>query len=360
MRRVARKPWNITKTDYFPKVSIIVPTYNESEVIKYKLKNLAGLDYPKNLTELIFIDSKSTDSTIDLIKKFDDTHPDINIKILVENERRGKTSALNEALKNCTGDVVVVTDADCFLPSNILRKSLSYLSDPTIGAVSGPKILLNSDKSWVTKTEDRYLQSANLVKLGESKASSTLLFEGGFSAYKRETFEAFDPYKTGSDDCGTVIRLLEKNMRAIMVPEAQFYTTFPETFGGRLEIKVRRANQIIRVFYKYASLTFQNQIRNTRGTIFKNLVIYTLCPLAFLFFMITTTWLFIDFPFMSLLMLIFLVPKARSYIVEVALNYVVMLYSFFSVISRTKFVVWKKPQDRALINEAMLLKNGLI
>jgi cellulose synthase/poly-beta-1,6-N-acetylglucosamine synthase-like glycosyltransferase len=119
-----------------------------------------------------------------------------NFQILMQSERRGKSAALNFALKSCDGEVVVISDADCFWPSDILQNALPFLADPTVGAVSGPKILLNSEQSWVTKSENTYLNSMNLMKLGESKVGSTLLFEGGYSAYKREALNSFDPYKT--------------------------------------------------------------------------------------------------------------------------------------------------------------------
>jgi len=137
---------------------------------------------------MIVIDSKSDDRTIDFVKDFAEHHPEINIKVLIESRRKGKSAALNFALKYCEGDVVIVSDADCFWPSNILRKAFPFLADPEVGAISGPKTLLNPQDSWVTKTEQAYLNSMNTIKVGESKVYSTLFFEGGFSAYKKELF----------------------------------------------------------------------------------------------------------------------------------------------------------------------------
>jgi len=360
-REASKRPWKIkTDKEYMPKISIIVPTYNEHEIIGYKLRNLAKLEYPKNLMQIVFIDSQSTDPTVDVIRRFAENYPDVNIKILMENKRKGKSSALNAALKSCTGDVMVVSDADCFWPPNTLSKALSYLADPTVGAISGPKKLLNPEDSWVTKSEDEYLKSMNLMKLGESKKSSTIFFEGGFSAYKNSVLDRFDPYETGSDDCGTVIKVLEKKFRAIMVPEAGFFTTFPETWKGKVEIKIRRANQLVQIFRRYAVLLFKSEIETAKRTVAKNLLVYLLAPIIFPLFVATSFFLMLEFPLTILFLLVFLIPKVRGYLMEAALNYMILLYSIILSVSRKKFAVWKKPQGRTSLTEDMLLQKELI
>jgi len=310
--------------------------------------------------QTVFVDSQSTDSTVNLIQKFIENYPEINAKIIVENERKGKSSALNAVLKTCDAEVVVVSDADCFWPSNILTKSLPYLADPVIGAISGPKTLLNAESSSVTKGEDAYLDFMNLMKLGESKKSSTVFFEGGFSAYKKDVLELFDPYNTGSDDCGTVISILEKGFKAIMVPEAKFYTTFPETWKGKIEIKMRRATQLIQVFWKYAMLFSRNKIKTGKWTVLRNLFVYLFAPWFFLLFVITTFYLMLVHPFTILLLAILLIPKVNKYAVEATLNYLILISATVSAVLGKKFVMWRQPQDRTLFTENMLVERGLI
>jgi len=360
-RLAAGGSWNIRRDiDYRPRLSIIVPTYNECEVIGYKLRNLAKLEYPRDLMEIVFVDSNSTDSTIEVIGRFVANNPDIHERILVETERKGKSSALNLALETCHGDIVVTSDADCFWPPNILARALPYLADPEVGAISGPKKLLNREASAVTRSEGMYLESMNLMKLGESKSSSTMLFEGGFSAYKKEALESFDPYLTGSDDCGTVIRLLEKGYKTIMVEEAEFFTTFPKTWKGRIALKIRRANQLVGVLEKYVVLLFKNKIRIAKSVVAKNVFMYLVSPVVFLLFAATTAYIMIEFPLATASLLILLIPKVRSYVSEGVLNYVILVYSVFSRLSRKRFVVWSQPEDRALLEEQMLVQKGLV
>jgi len=361
MKRASSKPWRIRiDKDYRPKVTIIVPTYNESNVISFKLENLERIEYPDELIEIIIVDSKSSDSTVDAVYGFVRGHTNLNIKVLVEKERKGKSSALNLALENCTGDVVIVSDADCFWPSDILRKALPFLADPDVGAISGPKILLNSQQSWVTKTEDAYLNSMNLMKLGESKVASTIFFEGGFSAYKREVLDSFDPYNTGSDDCGTIVTLAEKHSRAIFVPEARFYTTFPVTWKGKISMKIRRANQLMRVFLRYISLLLRRRITGSKRIILQGIFTYVFCPVIFIILIGATILLLLSLPYFALIFLAFSIPRVGSYLFEVVQNYSVLFLSIFAVAFGKRFVYWDKPEDRGLLKEEMLCQYGLI
>ena len=65
------KPWD-SKRDpgYRPKVTIIIPTYNEAGLIKEKLDNIASQDYPKELLEIIVVDSASSDDTSNIVREW--------------------------------------------------------------------------------------------------------------------------------------------------------------------------------------------------------------------------------------------------------------------------------------------------
>ena len=122
--------------------------------------------------------------------------------------------------------------------------------------------------------EEGYLKSANILRLGESKTASTLFFEGGFSAFKREALERFDPYETGSDDCGTVLSVIEKDFRAMLVSDAIFYSSFPASFRGKISIKLRRTIQLVRVFSKYLDLLVKGKVKAAKKTVIPNTLLY--------------------------------------------------------------------------------------
>lgn len=356
----ARKPWGLKiDENYSPELSIIIPTHNESGIIKFKLLNLSRLDYPKSLLQFIVVDSNSDDETLRIAEDFAKEHSNLDFQLLTLAEK-GKSAALNFALEHAKGEIVLISDADCFYPRDIIQKSMPYLSNPAIGAISGPKIILNGHSSKTATAEMGYLEAMNLLKLGESKSGFTPLFEGGFSAYKKGLVKVFDPYQTGSDDCGTIIKLAENSQSAILVPEAAFFTTFPETRKERLSIKIRRSNQLVRVFSTYLSLLSHKRVKVTKWVILPNIMMYLFSPVFFILFLPMTAITFVKYPYLVLSLIILLVPKIGRLLIELVQGYLVLFVSLFSVASKKSFLTWNKPLDRHLLTEEMLRKQNLI
>ena len=62
--RWLNRDWGVVRVHgYVPKVSIIIPTYNEVNLIESKLNNIVSQNYPKELIEIIVVDSASSDGT---------------------------------------------------------------------------------------------------------------------------------------------------------------------------------------------------------------------------------------------------------------------------------------------------------
>jgi len=360
MNRKAMEPWNFNvNREYLPKISIIVPTFNEAQVIRFKLLNLSRLDYPNSLLHVIVVDSNSTDGTLDVVKGFAAQYPSLDLEVLSLSEK-GKTAALNFALNHAVGEVIVVSDADCFYERDMLKKTIPYLSVKNIGAISGVKMLLNETSSGSVRAEQGYLNSMNRMKMGESKLGFTPLFEGGFSAYRIGEISSFDPYKTGSDDCGTIIRLAENGKKAILVSEACFFTGFPTSRRERLKMKVRRSNQMVRVFINYLSLLLHKRIKIGHRAIFANTYIYLFGSFLFVVFLVLTGVAFFFYPWLLLLLLLFVVPKVGTMLFELCQSYLVLFASLLAVASGKKALIWSKPKDREFLSEELLADADLI
>jgi biofilm PGA synthesis N-glycosyltransferase PgaC len=360
-RKAAGKPWKLKIDEgYKPSVSILVPTHNESAVIRFKLENLSKINYPKDLIQILIVDSNSTDGTAEIVKEFIQVHQELKVEILNERKKAGKSAALNSALSHVKGELIIVSDADSFYSSDILQKALPYLSDSKVGAISGPKFLLNAESSRASRNEAQYLKSANLTKLGESKMGFTPLFEGGFSAYRKAALGSFDPYETGSDDCGTIIKLAENSFNALFVPVASFFTTFPVTWKQRFDIKIRRANQLVRVFSKYLQLLFARKIKSSKNVILTNAFIYLFCPIFFVAFLCLTGAFFIIYPYSLLILLLFFVPKVGFLLFEGIQSYLILFFSIIAVSFKKNFLIWKQPEDRHILTEEMLKQKNLI
>src|ERR1041384_4998525 len=92
-----------------PKVSVIVPCYNEQSTIRYLLDALREQTYPRTDMEVIIADGLSTDGTREAIAAFQRDFPELLVRI-VDNTRRSIPSALNRAIEASCGEIILRLD----------------------------------------------------------------------------------------------------------------------------------------------------------------------------------------------------------------------------------------------------------
>lgn len=347
LRKSFRNPWNLRiDKDFEPSVTILVPAHNEEDAIKNKLQNIKDVLYPKTKMEIIVADDGSTDNTLARVREFTEENQELQVKIVKSDKRLGKARILNKALEQAKNEIIIVSDADSFWPSDILAKSLHYLSDPAVGAITGLGVLNNASQSWITKAETNYLGMTSLIRVGESKISSTIRFEGGFCAYKKEAFEKFDD-ESGSDDSGTALEIVQHNFRTIAIPETIFYTAFPTRLAERVKVKARRANHLVRLWIKCFSLLLKKRLLLPKRIAVGEILLFIFDPIIFLFLLATSFAIVFTSP-LSLFSLFLIVGVAgllvfvRSYFIEVVLDNLILIYALFSSFLGKRYISWEK------------------
>ncbi|NWF86640.1 glycosyltransferase [Candidatus Bathyarchaeota archaeon] len=340
-------PWRLEINKNFqPEISILIPVHNEEITIASKLENIKNVSYPKNKIEIIVADDASEDNTLIKVKDFIQQNSELNIKLVRQTPRAGKSATLNKALTLATNPIIIVSDADTLWPLGMLQNALPYLSDPRVGAVTGRGSNSNVDETWATKAESTYLQFANLLRLGESKKHSTIRFEGGFCAYKKEVFEGFD-CETGSDDSGTALKIVQNGYRTILVPEAIFYTNFPSSFIGRFKVKVRRANQLIGLWIKCFKLLLKKRLLLPKRIGIPEIILFIFNPIIFLVLVISGGIIVILNPVSQLslailVLLMCLLVFARRMFLEIVIDNIVLLYALVTFMFKRRYVAWER------------------
>ncbi|MEM2971679.1 MAG: glycosyltransferase [Candidatus Bathyarchaeia archaeon] len=347
IKKYAEKPWNIKVDEGFePEISILVPVHNEEANIESKLENIRSVSYPIEKMEIIVADDASNDGTVSKVERFMLRHQSLNIKLVRQNPRAGKSAALNKALHVSTKPVIVVSDADTRWPPNILRKAMPYLADPNVGAITGRGVNMNVGESWVTRAEESYLRLANFVRLGESKIHSTIRFEGGFCAYKRDAFDLFD-CETGSDDSGTALKVVSNGYRSILVSDMVFYTSFPSSLSMKFKIKLRRANQLIGLWVKCLKLMAKGRLSLPKRIAIPEMALFIFNPMVFLILMASGIALVIMNPFSSLsLAIVFsvlgLLVLTRRVFVEFFIDNVILIGGLVTFLLGQRYIAWGK------------------
>ncbi|RJQ27599.1 glycosyltransferase [Candidatus Parcubacteria bacterium] len=107
-----------------PLISIVVPTYNEEKNIYKCLNSIFSQNYPKEKLEVIVVDDKSTDKTIEIVGNFP-------VKILISGARHGEVSKM-VGFKHATGEFFIYLDADIELRGvDWLKKMIKPLLENT-------------------------------------------------------------------------------------------------------------------------------------------------------------------------------------------------------------------------------------
>ncbi len=335
--------------EWNPSVSIIVPTYNEGPVIEKKLRNLAEMDYPTDKIEIIVVDSASSDGTADHARK---VLQELSFRgtVLEETERKGKASGLNTALKYVSGDIVCISDAECVWNKEALRNAVKYLSDPSVGSVSGVHASQETGTLPVS-LENSYRSIYRAVRIGESKLHSTPVAEGEIQLFRRADLPIFDT-RVGGDDSDAALAMVEKGLRAISAEDVVFFEPTPRAWRARFKQKIRRGQHVLQAFLAHRRL-FTRRSSST-GIIFPmEFFLYAINPILFFPFIALTIWAMALVPLVLYLaivsgVVIAVIPSLRSTGVTYLTNNLIMLAALFQEARGNKQLTWDKIDENRL------------
>ncbi|MGC8936010.1 MAG: glycosyltransferase [Candidatus Methanomethylicaceae archaeon] len=122
-----------------PKLSVIIPTYNEEKGIEKTLQSISQQTIPRSDYEIIIVDGGSTDRTVEIASKYAD--------LIIKQKSRGVGGARNDGVAASRGIVVVHTDADVIVRRDWLQQILSHFSSGIV-AVCGPDEPLEDDPKY--------------------------------------------------------------------------------------------------------------------------------------------------------------------------------------------------------------------
>lgn len=233
-----------------PRVSFIVAAYNEERILRQKIENDLSMDYPQDLIEYIVVSDGSSDSTPDIALDFESR----GVVSLHSPERRGKSAALNRAVKTATGQVLVFSDANSFFDNQALRKLVSHFSDVSVGGVSGRKTISGLNTSRRASLGDLiYWEYESRLKTAESKISSIPTADGEIFALRKELFEEI-PESLINDDMVLTFEIVSKGFRVIYEPSAVTYEEASISLKDDFNVKARMVYGGFQVIELYWSL----------------------------------------------------------------------------------------------------------
>ncbi|MBI5267433.1 MAG: glycosyltransferase family 2 protein [candidate division Zixibacteria bacterium] len=221
----------IARGAIYPRVSLIIPVYNQESRIQRKLENTFALDYPADRLEIIVAFDGSTDRSYEIASKISDPR----LRLLPLGKRRGKHYAQGEALDIATGEIVVLTDAGITLPPDSLKRMVSNFADPAVGCVSSVDKVID-DKGDVN-AEGAYIRYDMFLRKAESAIGSSTGMSGSFYALRRDLTDPWIPDL--SNDFYVPLLAVMRGYRAVLDDGAIGYYMVVASYGEEFTRKVR-------------------------------------------------------------------------------------------------------------------------
>ena len=263
---------------YSGSLTILLPVWNEANVLTQKLDNLMetceGFD-----PHLVIIDSASTDASVSIIEGWNGQDAFASYTLLRMEQRKGKTAAVKQALEHINQsiatDLVLMTDGDALFEADTVSKLMHWFSDSTIGCVGA------SPKRLGQRTEEAEHRALfSMVRTMESKFDSTPFLEGSCMIWRREALDVESlNVRSNADDAQIATNVRINGLRAIQDSDAHFIDHAPHQRKEHARQKVRRAQGLQRHLLRQRKHWFNRRHVKFAATLRQEAAMHLLSPL---------------------------------------------------------------------------------
>jgi len=236
--------------EYFPSITIVIPAFNEEEVIADTIQNKLDQKYPKDKVTIIVVSDESEDKTDEIIENFVNSHN--NVKLIRQIPRKGKTSGLNLAFHEITSDLIVFSDANSIYELDAIKQLADTFIDPDVGYVTGKMIYVNEDGSMVGDGCSAYMKYENYMRSLESNIGSVVGVDGGIDAIRAHLYTELNADQL--PDFVQPLKIVEKNKRVVYQPKAILKEEALSDNSSEFKMRVRVSLRALWALYDMKAL----------------------------------------------------------------------------------------------------------
>lgn len=228
----------IKKKNIEPGVSVVIAAYNEKDVIEATLENKLQQDYPADKLDVVVVSDGSTDGTDQLVSELCKKYPG-RLKLLRQEPRAGKTSALNMAVQELRGEVIVFADANSMYAENAVRLLVRNFADRSVGYVTGKMVYVTEGHGAAGEGCSSYMRYENFLREQESGIGSVVGVDGGVDAVRAELFS---PMRADQlPDFVLPLKVVSGHHRVVYEPAAVLTESALDRGGSEYSMRVRVA-----------------------------------------------------------------------------------------------------------------------
>lgn len=317
--------------EYKPKVSVIIPEWNEEVGLISTVKSVLRSTY-ENL-EIVVINDGSTDRSDNVMQVFLEHRELYKHEIgktlqYYYKENGGKGSALNKGIELASGDIIITIDADCIVHKDAIQNFVAHFVDPSVMAAVGNVKIENTSSFLGTLQYLEFLFSF-YFKRADSVLGSIYIIGGAAGAFRKEVFEKIGYYSQGNitEDIELTIRIQKAGLKIVYAADAIVYTEGANDIQGLLKQRLRWKRGRIDAFVQYKDLFFSR--KRTHNKVLTWLVLpfavlgdtELLFEIPFILFLYITALTTGDYsPFIAALLIVTLVFYVQNFALDSKFN----------------------------------------
>jgi cellulose synthase/poly-beta-1,6-N-acetylglucosamine synthase-like glycosyltransferase len=238
-----------------PLVSIVVPAYNEEQVVGRCVESILASDYARR--EVILVDDGSTDATLEMMHRYEDD-PDVTV---VSKPNGGKASALNAGLERASGEVLFFVDADGVFAPQTIDDMLKGFDAQEVGAVCGNDAPVNLDRLQTRLANLQTHVGSGFVRRALATVDCLPIVSGNIGAFRRRVLEETGPFLEGfvGEDLELTWRVHKAGYRVSFRPRAMVYAEVPSTLRDLWRQRIRWARGLLQTARIHRDMFFRTR-----------------------------------------------------------------------------------------------------
>jgi cellulose synthase/poly-beta-1,6-N-acetylglucosamine synthase-like glycosyltransferase len=204
-------------TDELPTVTLLIAAYNEETSLAAKLANSLQLAYPPDRLQILVAADGSDDGTVAIAARYAAQ----GVELSYSPHRHGKVAAINRAMGQARGAIIVFSDANNLYAKETIRALVAPFADARVGAVAGAKVIVRGDGA-LGESEGLYWKYEAFIKQQESRLGNCVGVAGEVFALRRQLFRPI-PDGLINDDAYLALDLLRRGQQIRYAPAARSY-----------------------------------------------------------------------------------------------------------------------------------------
>jgi len=233
----------------WPRISIVIPVYNEAAIIANTLERILAIDYPSDRRQILVVSDASMDATDDIVQGLAPR----GVELLRLPQRCGKTGAENAARTHLTGEIIINTDASVRIDEAAVKHLVRAFDDPSVGVASGRDVSVSNLDDHLNPGEQAYVGYEMWVRDLETSLSGIVGASGCLYAVRRELHMTSMPEGLSRDFAAALVAR-ERGYRAVSVTAAICYVPRGTSLRREYLRKVRTMARGLRTLWHKRAL----------------------------------------------------------------------------------------------------------